>query len=136
LEVGVAETRPVLQGETIAGAVIPDADVNGLTSELALAGTGTVSAMTLGVDITHSYIGDLQVTLVGSDGTRALVHDRRGGGEDNLIGTWTSGDGSGVGTKLSTFIGKPAGGTWKLVCVDRAGQDVGKLNRWRLAVTT
>jgi extracellular elastinolytic metalloproteinase len=136
LEVGVAEARPVLQGETIAGMTIPDADPKGVTSELALAGTGTASAVMLEVDITHSYIGDLQVTLVGPDGTQARVHDRRGGAGDNLIGTWTSGDGSGPGTKLNAFIGKPAGGTWKLVCVDRAGQDVGKLNRWRLSVTT
>jgi subtilisin-like proprotein convertase family protein len=116
--------------------MIPDADTRGVTSELALAGTGTVSAVMLGVDITHSYVGDLQVTLVGPDGAKARVHDRRGGAGDNLIGTWTSGEGSGPGTRLNTFIGKPAGGTWKLVCVDRAGQDVGKLNRWRLTVTT
>ena len=62
------------------------------------------------------------------------MHDRLGAGADNLIGSWTSG--TRAGTTLEAFTGRSASGTWKLLCVDAAGQDMGKLNRWRLAVTT
>lgn len=130
LELGVTEARPLLEGEVVAGVAIPDNDDEGITSELVLDSAGTISSLTLGLDITHTYVGDLQVTLTGPDGTTAHVHDRVGGSADNLIATFAS-DGGGT---LAELVGKPAGGAWKLTCIDRAGRDVGKLNRWRLAV--
>lgn len=132
LELGVREARPVLTAEVVAGTAIPDDDPAGTTSALVLHSAAAVSSVTLDVDVTHTYVGDLQVTLAGPDGTTARVHDRGGGGADNLIATFTSEPGG----ALAGLVGRAAGGTWRLTCVDRAGRDVGKLNRWRLAVTT
>jgi len=128
LDLGVAPARPVLEGESTPGLVIPDNKPKGITSELTLAGAGTISRLTLELDITHTYISDLKVVLAGPVGTKATIHNRKGGGTDNLIGTYDS-EADGV---LASFVGKAAGGSWVLTVADYAGQDIGKLNRWRL----
>jgi extracellular elastinolytic metalloproteinase len=132
LDVGVSQARPTLEGEAVPGLVVPDNKPQGVTTQLVLAGTGTVSRLTLELDITHTYVSDLTVALAGPDGTKATVHDRKGGSSDNLIGTFDSE----AGGALAPFVGKAAGGTWVLTVADHAGQDVGKLNRWRLAART
>ena len=130
LDLGVVPARATLEAEATPGLVIPDNKPRGVSSELDLIGSGTVSRITLGLDLTHTYVSDLRVTLTGPDGTKAVVHNRKGGSGDNLIGTYDS-DGA-----LSGFVGKAAGGTWVLTASDNAGQDIGKLNRWRLVVET
>jgi extracellular elastinolytic metalloproteinase len=132
LDLGVSPTRPALEAEAVPGLVIPDNKAKGITSELALEGSGTISRLTLELDITHTYISDLKVVLAGPDGTKATVHNRKGGGADNVIGTFDS-EADGV---LAPFVGKGAGGTWVLTVADYAGQDIGKLNRWRLVALT
>jgi subtilisin-like proprotein convertase family protein len=130
IEVDVGEPTPRFEQEVDVGALIPDADAGGVTSSVDVDLAGAVGAMTLFVDITHTFVGDLQVALTGPTGKRVVVHRRRGGGDDNLIATYPSGDG-GV---LEPFVGLPAAGTWTLSVSDRARRDVGKLNRWRLVV--
>jgi len=132
LDLGVAQSRPTIEGETSPGLVVPDNNPKGVTSELVLAGAGTISKLSLDLDITHTYISDLKVTLAGPDGTKATIHDRKGGSADNLIGTYDS-EASGM---LAPFVGKAAGGRWVLTVADYAGQDLGKLNRWRLVALT
>jgi extracellular elastinolytic metalloproteinase len=132
LDLGVGQARPILSGETSPGLVVPDNKPKGITSELVLTGEGTISKLSLDLDITHTYISDLKVSLNGPDGTKATIHNRKGGGADNLIGTYDS-EGSGV---LAPFVGKAAGGTWVLTVADYAGQDIGKLNRWKLVAQT
>jgi extracellular elastinolytic metalloproteinase len=112
------------------GLPIPDDDPAGVGSESVLQAEGAVRALVLDVDVTHTYIGDLVVALTGPSGQTATVHDRAGGGTDNLITAYRSG----AGEPLEAFVGEPAAGTWCLTVADHAGQDVGKLNRWRLAV--
>jgi extracellular elastinolytic metalloproteinase len=128
IEVAVGEMRAEVEAEATPGVAIPDNKPSGVRSEVVIAQTGTISSLRLEVDITHTYISDLEVTLVSPDNTRVKVHRRTGAGADNLITTYTSETGV-----LAPFVGKPAQGTWALVVADCAGQDVGKLNRWRLA---
>jgi subtilisin-like proprotein convertase family protein len=73
------------------------------------------------VDIKHTYIGDLVVTLVAPDGTAYAVHNRTGGGADNLNQTYT--------VNASTEV---ANGTWKLRVRDAAAQDTGFIDSWAL----
>lgn len=131
IEAVATGTRTVVAAEASPGLLIPDNSATGARSELVLTGGGDIASLQLDVDITHTYVGDLEVTLVGPDGTRVLLHRRAGGSSDNLITTYTSED-SGL---LAPFVGTPAAGSWSLLVVDRAGQDVGKLNRWRVVAT-
>jgi subtilisin-like proprotein convertase family protein len=96
-----------------------------------LAPSGTTQSIKVALDITHTYIGDLKVELIAPTGQSALLHNRKGEGQDNLIGTFDS-----LTTPvLSDLIGQPVAGPWELRVSDHAGQDIGKLNKWSLEVT-
>jgi subtilisin-like proprotein convertase family protein len=73
------------------------------------------------VNITHTYRGDLVVTLVAPDGSTYILHNRAGGSADNLIATFTVNASSEV-----------ANGTWRLRVADQANLDTGTLNTWSL----
>jgi extracellular elastinolytic metalloproteinase len=111
---------------------IPDKDPNGVVSVMSdLAPSGTTQGIKVALDITHTYIGDLKVELIAPTGQSALLHNRKGEGQDNIIGTFDS-----LTTPvLSDLIGQPVAGPWELRVSDHAGQDIGKLNKWSLEVT-
>jgi subtilisin-like proprotein convertase family protein len=104
---------------------IPDNNSTGITSNLAVTGNGTVGSMTLSAHITHTYQGDLVVTLIGPDGTSYTAWNRQGGSADNVVLT---------NVAVSTFNGKTAAGTWKLKVQDLAAVDVGTLDSWSLSI--
>ncbi|WP_405982928.1 S8 family serine peptidase [Streptomyces sp. NBC_00158] len=84
--------------------------------------TGNAPAtLKVGVNIAHTYIGDLKVDLVAPDGTVYTVHNRAGGSTDNINQTYTVNASSEV-----------ANGTWKLRVNDNAGGDTGKIDSWNL----
>ncbi|MGH3734267.1 MAG: S8 family peptidase [Micromonosporaceae bacterium] len=84
--------------------------------------TGNASATaTVDVNIQHTYIGDLTVSLVAPDGTAYTLHNRAGGSADNIVKTYT--------VDLSS---EAANGTWNLRVNDAASQDVGKIDTWTL----
>ncbi|MDJ0379921.1 S8 family serine peptidase [Streptomyces sp. G-G2] len=84
--------------------------------------TGNAPAtLRVGVDIKHTYIGDLKVDLVAPDGTVYTLSDRTGGGTDNIIQNFTVNASSEV-----------ANGIWKLRVNDNASADTGKIDAWNL----
>lgn len=80
------------------------------------AGTGTVA-----VSILHTYKGDLKVDLVAPDGTLYNIHNRTGGGTDNVSGTFTF--------DLSS---EPLNGVWRLRVNDNASLDTGRIDTWSI----
>lgn len=113
------------------GIAIPDNQVPGLVRTIQCNITGGITALTVDVDITHTYIGDLTVALTAPGGQRVVLHNREGGDTDNLIRSWSTA----TAGALTSFVGVQANGTWKLEVTDHEPPDSGKLNRWRLAVT-
>jgi subtilisin-like proprotein convertase family protein len=109
---------------------IPDLEPNGIVRTLTLPGGLMIQDMTVAVDITHPQIGDLRISLLSPEGIPITLHDQVGGGTDNLAHTWRIQDHVG----LRSLRGKQAGGTWQLRVVDLSGQNVGKLNRWKIEV--
>ncbi|MFI5866138.1 S8 family peptidase [Streptomyces sp. NPDC051546] len=79
------------------------------------------AALQVGVNIVHTYIGDLKVDLVAPDGTVYTLHNRAGGSADNINQTYT--------VNASSEL---ANGTWKLRVNDNAGGDTGKIDSWSL----
>jgi subtilisin-like proprotein convertase family protein len=71
------------------------------------------------VNIVHTYIGDLTVSLVAPDGSAYVLHNKTGAGTDNLVTTYT--------VNLSA---ETANGTWKLRVNDSGPGDVGKIDTW------
>jgi len=106
------------------GAAIPDNNTTGVRSTLAVAPGGTISGVTVTVDATHPYRGDLVVKLLHPAGREAVLLDRQGAGDDDVRQSFT----------VTSFNGLDAAGNWTLVIVDTAASDVGRLNRWSLEV--
>jgi len=75
------------------------------------------------VHITHTYKGDLVVTLVAPDASTYVLHNRTGGSTDNIDTTYT--------VNLST---ETRNGTWVLRVQDAASGDTGTLTRWTLTL--
>ena len=74
-------------------------------SSIAVSGcTGNASASSsVAVNIQHTYIGDLVVSLVAPDGSSYVLHNRSGGSADNINRSYTVN----LGTEVRN-------GTWKL----------------------
>lgn len=103
---------------------IPDNTPAGIRSTIEVAEGGVISSLSVDVDITHTYRGDLIVALEKGD-TRVTLHEREGAGEDDIRRTY----------EVRDFDGQDAAGTWTLHVVDAARADVGRLNRWALNIT-
>jgi subtilisin-like proprotein convertase family protein len=112
------------------GAAIPDNNPAGIERTLNANDAGMVDNVEVAVDITHTFIGDLQVTLVSPQGTSVSLHQRVGGSADNIIKTYTSAN----TPQLQTVSGQPIQGAWRLRIADLEAADVGKLNNWSLRI--
>jgi subtilisin-like proprotein convertase family protein len=84
------------------------------------------------VDIGHSYIGDLTVTLVSPQGTSCLLHNRSGEWLDEIV-TWYDSE-TQPAEPLSVFDGEQAAGVWRLLVEDHADNDTGSLRDWTLEI--
>ncbi|HSR98756.1 MAG TPA: proprotein convertase P-domain-containing protein [Kofleriaceae bacterium] len=101
---------------------IPDNTATGITQTIAVTG-GSVGTVSVSLNITHTFRGDLVVTLVGPDGTSSILSNRAGGSADNLVIT---------NMVVPVFSGKTGTGTWQLRVQDLAAADVGTLNSFTL----
>jgi M6 family metalloprotease-like protein len=112
------------------GTKIPDAPSGGIVRSLMTTSAATIGSIEVSVDISHTWIGDLRVSVRSPSGTEAVLHDGTGGSADNVVRTFTSVN----APRLAALTGQPAGGTWQLNVSDRAAQDVGKLNAWKVLI--
>ena len=101
---------------------IPDNSSAGISSPIDVTRSGDSGTVTVTVNITHTYIGDLQVELHSPSGQVAVLHDNSGGSADNIIKSYTV-DMSGV----------ESAGTWTLKAVDSARRDTGTIDAWQLS---
>ncbi|MFK7990394.1 MAG: proprotein convertase P-domain-containing protein [Sandaracinaceae bacterium] len=104
---------------------IPDNDATGVSSSASISGEGVITTVGLAIDLTHTYIGDLLITLEHSGVTRT-VHNREGGSANDIQRSFD----------VTGFEGLAAGGDWTVHVSDNAGRDVGSLNSWTLTVGT
>lgn len=106
--------------------LIPDNDPNGLNSVISISETGTIIRIKAMLNIDHTYIGDLSISLQSPDGKKFVLHDRQGGSKDNLIKTYSQ--------ELDKLIGTSFKGDWVLHVEDHTAQDTGRLNWWSLDI--
>ncbi|MEU0103445.1 M4 family metallopeptidase [Streptomyces sp. NPDC006267] len=102
---------------------IPDAGA-AVTSSVTVSGVAgnAPSTLKVGVDITHTWRGDLVVDLVAPDGTAyRLKNSSSGDSADNVVATYTVNASSEV-----------ANGVWKLKVQDLARYDTGRINSFKL----
>ncbi len=97
-------------------------------SEIDVRDEGTIQELRVGVNIEHTYIGDLRVDLLAPDGTAVTLHNHRGGTADDLVRTYTARE----VPALRGFAGRSVHGIWRLRVTDTWRMDVGTLRSWRL----
>ena len=123
-------TTGVTSAANTAVLLIPDNAAEGVESHVELTGRGTISAVRVDADIIHTYVGDLSIALISPAGQRVVLREGEGGGADDIHATWTSATSGGLGG----LIGKPFAGRWTLHVADKAKQDTGRLDRWRIEI--
>jgi len=111
--------------ESDAAVDIPDNDPAGVDSEITVADSIVPSRITVAVDISHDYIGDLTVTLK-RNGVDVVLHDQEGGWEDNIIREYEVTD--------AGLLGQEAQGSWVLHISDETAMDQGALNFWSITL--
>lgn len=130
LEIVGGGKRSEINVEDAVSEKIPDDDDAGIIRSLDINVPGKAKNVEVSVDITHTYIGDLKVTLQSPKGTSIDLHNRFGAGQDNLIQTYSAD----TTPDLATLAGDMISGKWSLKVADLAAQDQGKLNRWSLKI--
>ncbi len=124
----------LLQGDVVLeeapGTHIPDNDPMGIERSLSTNASGNVGSVEVSVDITHTWIADLQISLRSPAGTEVILHDETGGSADDVVKTFTAA----TTPALGSLAGQSISGDWQLRVSDRVGQDIGKLNNWRVVI--
>lgn len=110
---------------------IPDNVPAGVRDKVHFDQTARVGALKVTVDIAHSYIGDLRLTLTAPSGKSVVLHDRNGGGTTNLQRDYVAAD----VPALASLAGEVVQGDWTLAVQDLAAADEGVLNRWGIEIT-
>jgi subtilisin-like proprotein convertase family protein len=125
---------------------------NTIRSEIVVSdlGQAMVEDIEIHVDISHTWAGDLRITLHSPDGTEVLLVDGRGESLDDFNNTIFRADAQTSikdsqppfrGTfrpegNLLALRGTAAQGSWILEVEDTAAQDGGALNRWAFGLDT
>lgn len=125
--------------------LLPDA-----VDVITLGSADYVSDVNMELDVTHTFLADLEVDLEHL-GVTVRVMDDNCGAFDNMMIVFDDEAATSIqgltcingqtGTfqpknPLSAFDGLAAGGNWTLTINDDAGGDVGTLDRWKLIVST
>ena len=97
---------------------------NTVSDTITVPDSGTATSVSVAIDISHTYIGDLKVDLVAPDDTTRTLHNRSGIGADDIDQTYEP-----------DFGGVSIAGTWTLRINDNyAAEDDGVLNSWTLTI--
>jgi len=110
---------------------IPDNNAVGIRDKIVCAESFVIRSIKVRVDIAHTYIGDLRVSLISPAGTTVVIHDRAGGSANDLHNEFTVDSTAG----LLGLMGQTVNGTWTLFVQDLAASDRGRLTSWSLDIT-
>ncbi|TDP62368.1 proprotein convertase P-domain-containing protein [Bradymonas sediminis] len=125
----------VSASDTTSG-VIADNDSAGHVAKATIAGcVDPISEVSVDVNITHGWRGDLVVDLISPQGTTVRLHDGSGGSASDLVGNYPADlTVEGPGT-LADFVGEDANGEWQLYAADTAGGIAGMFNSFSVYIT-
>lgn len=119
-------TPPVASSETFSSSQVvsvPDNNTTGASSSLQATSAPKGRKVLISVNVAHTYIGDLVVKVVASDGKSVTLHSRSGGSTDNIVKTYD----------VTAALGSVASaGTYKLIVQDLAKYDVGSVKSWSI----
>ena len=141
------------------GVAIPDNSSAGISTDIVIGEGGPLQSMELQLDISHTWVGDLIITLEHVESTTSIELVNRAVGANGTFGCNADNVNTGVADgapvslqtdcndggieaypdpvyspnePMSTFAGVPLAGTWRLSVSDNAGDDNGTINEWCL----
>jgi Zn-dependent metalloprotease/subtilisin-like proprotein convertase family protein len=97
-----------------------------VTSSITLGDDVSIDKLEIGVDIDHTWSGDLTVSLTSPSGKTVTLQSRKGGSTDDIKKTFDL---------SKDFAGESTQGEWTLSVTDSARRDTGTLNSWSLKAT-
>ncbi|MCK5805981.1 MAG: proprotein convertase P-domain-containing protein, partial [Lentisphaeria bacterium] len=103
---------------------IPDNDPAGIISVIHVTTDRRVLRARVHVDITHTYIGELTVSLKSPAQTLVLLQDMSGGSANNIHTEYL----------VPQVAGEMSAGDWTLQIVDHGVSDLGRLDGWQLTL--
>lgn len=113
---------------------LPLPDLQTVTASLDVAEAAPVLGLAVSVDIRHTFIGDLVITVIppASLGAgRIRLHNRTGGSTRNLKKTYDAA----MVPALAALQNRNCSGTWQLEIRDAAARDIGTLVSFGLQLT-
>ena len=132
--------RETISSTKTANLAIPDNNTTGITSSTAIAGGLKIDSVEVDLNISHTFRGNLEVTLISPSGTESVLIARpkialRLKPKSPPIVMPDSNDNIVFRTSSTHYRGEDSGGTWKLRVRDLKSEEVGTLNSWKLIVT-
>lgn len=138
--------------------VIPDGDLNGITSYMQISNPSVIKEVKLRVNVEHTYVGDLKVVLSHIDTGKSVVvisnpnncsgnniiielHDfaNLSVQDDCITGfgdAYLSNATYKPSEKLNSFANEIVNGLWSLTVIDNAKGDTGSIIGWSLIVSS
>lgn len=124
-------------------------DLRTVSSSITVSSDLLIGDLNVRINLNHSYVSDLVITLQSPSGVQYTLFNRRGGSGDNLRDTLFDDQATrsiitGVApftgafapeNALTSLNGRNAKGTWVLYISDRQSLDTGKLLDWSLEFT-
>ncbi len=129
---------------------IPASGTPTITSTLTVSSSGSITDLNVStLQITHTWVEDLTVSLISPAGTTVQLVDQICGSEDDMDLVFDDESPNPYGSipcppvgggsyqpqnALSAFDGESMNGTWTLQVVDHVNQDGGSLDNWSLRI--
>ncbi|OED37641.1 hypothetical protein AB833_22840 [Chromatiales bacterium (ex Bugula neritina AB1)] len=127
--VQLAQPQQLTDSITITGMFMePIVDMQTTNVSLAVADSRELVSAKVSVDLQHSWIGDLTVSLIPPGGDAIILHDREGSGKNDIKRSYDAG----IIPELSALAGTPVTGDWKLEVTDHAFRDQGFIREFTL----
>jgi hypothetical protein len=121
---GGGGTNPAQTFSASPNLMIPDNNATGVSSDIAVSGLTGSLGLTVTLDISHTYRGDLVVTLLKDGQTLKVLSDKQGGSAADIKQSYVL---------SASEVGSSPNGRYTLKVVDTAAQDVGTVNKITLA---
>ena len=126
---------------------ISSGEPNTINSDIVILENGLVNSLKVNLDVKHSWIGDLTITLQSPSGKKAILFKEICGNEDQITlefsndgnteidcNQLTSGFATAPMESFDIFNGEEINGTWSLLIADGVNLDGGAFQGWSLEV--
>lgn len=123
---------PPAEEKTLARTVKPNVELPETTPEpvastIHFDKSGKVEGIEMLLDLNHTYIGDLTISLISPEGTSVVIHNEEGGSRNKIKRTYS-------GDLFAEIHGEEIHGDWTLEISDTSPRDAGWLNLWGLII--